>query len=195
MLRICACASLLLIACGHAAPTPPAGPTPAAIPSGPVPNLDPDGDGHFGPGGDGSDTKWSYTDETFGGITFKLDPAGVAKLLGEPASKTPPAESEATGEWDTTWEYPAQGLTVIFGSTAEHGAYHVADLRAIAPCALKTSRGVGIGTSLDDVKRAYNTDITDGTVDQVLVGSMYGGMQLSINDGKVADIFIGVGAE
>ncbi|MCE9579796.1 MAG: hypothetical protein K8W52_42155 [Deltaproteobacteria bacterium] len=189
---------LALAACSHAAPATPAttpAPPTAAIPTGPVPDLDPDGDGTFGPGGDGYDTKYDFSAETVGPLTFHLDPAGVVKALGEPASKSAPEEEAATGDWVSSWLYPAQGLSLWLKASSEQGPYHVGGIIMTAPCALKTSRGVGIGTSLDDVKRAYNTDITEGTADHVLIGSVYGGMQLELTGGAVSDIFIGVGAE
>ena len=61
----------------------------------------------------------------------------------------------------------------------------------------KTSRGVGIGSTEEEVRAAYKNLIDPGSRpgEMIIAGSVYGGVFFTIEDGKVTTIFIGAGAE
>ena len=73
-----------------------------------------------------------------------------------------------------------------------------------APCAVRHSRGIGIGAARADVETTYaaylgkgrqpdEPDTTSPT--SLIIGSIYGGTFFTFEGGNVSEIFVGVGAE
>jgi hypothetical protein len=171
----------------EAAPTPPpATPTPAA--DAPPPASEP-------PAADHEEQAYDFSGEALGALTFKLDGKGVEKVLGKATTKTKVVEQAADGTFVTTWSWPKQGVEVGLSATARKGPFTVSSLSIAAPSTLKTAKGVGLGATADQIQQAYGAKDTHVQDDVVLVGSAYGGLFFTMKDGKVASIFIGVGAE
>lgn len=136
--------------------------------------------------------------ESFGKLALGQKAATVIQHLGEPKSKGEDLLMEATGEWVQEWEYPVLGLTLMMGSEAQGGAKTVWSISADGKCELATARGIRIGSSEAEVKKAYSKEYNaeDSRAGETFVaGSVYGGVIFDLEKGKVLGIFIGAAAE
>ena len=136
--------------------------------------------------------------EGLGKLALDQKAGVVLKLLGEPKAKGADVLMEATGEWVQEWAFPEQGLTLMMGSTDKGGAKTVWSITADGKCELATERGVRIGSSEAEVKKAYGKvyNAEESRAGETFVaGSVYGGVIFELEMGKVAGIFIGAAAE
>lgn len=139
--------------------------------------------------------------DSFGGVKIGQSIDEVQKLLGAPQKRDTSGEaSEATGLYYQSYSYTALGLEVYFGSQERRGPWAVDALRAKAPCAFRTSRGVGIGDPRSAVEAAYGKDRdpdTEPTEDHFVAGSIYGGVMFDFDPKSklVTEIFFGAAAE
>lgn len=125
-----------------------------------------------------------------------------AEKLGLPA-KGEDVVWEAIGQAVQTWKYAAGGLSVDMASDQPGGPKTVFSITLEGPSTLKTGEGIGIGSLKNDVVKAYEGFPTEAGEaeglfqgqDVHLVGSIYGGMVFTFNDGKVSRIFLGASAE
>lgn len=120
-----------------------------------------------------------------------LDADGAIGVLGKPARKTS-EEWAMDGQVYTTWTWPNHGVVLITGA-----ARSVFSVTCEAPCALKTKAGIGIGSTVDEVKKAYGKQINkrESSATDLVIGDAYGGTFFAIDGGKVVRIFIGTAAE
>ncbi len=104
----------------------------------------------------------------------------VVTTLGAPASKGPAEEWDAISEVRQTWRYPSKGLEL---SVSLHYSTKVPQvlrsIRAKSPCALRTKRDVGIGSTIQQVRAAYGSieepESSEAGV-RFVAGSIYGGL-------------------
>ncbi len=71
-------------------------------------------------------------------------------------------------------------------------------IRILSSCDLKTSRDIGIGSTEEDVRKAYEYEINpedDDDPEHITAGTVYGGVIFHLKDGIVTSIFIGAAAE
>jgi hypothetical protein len=137
--------------------------------------------------------------ETFGDIKIGQPAAETLKTLGEPGSKSKAEEWAADGLLHEYWKWKDKGLELNMSSEKNNvsGTLAIFNINAEAPCTFKTRAGIGIGSTLDEIKAAYQRDISeaDSNNEQVLVGSVYGGIIFTLTKGKVSHIFLGAAAE
>lgn len=137
--------------------------------------------------------------ESFGDIKIGQPIDEAVKLLGDASSKGKAEKWEADGLMHQEWKWKDKGLTVnVSSDPANNSAPKViSSITASAPCAFKTKAGITIGNSYDEVQAAYKNDINkeESGDDQVIVGSMYGGIVFTFEDKKVKSIFLGAAAE
>jgi hypothetical protein len=104
----------------------------------------------------------------------------------------------ADGIYHQTWDYPKCGLSFTM-SSAQKGETKTLDAITVsAPSTLKTKRGIHIGSSIQDVEKAYKKekDKEASVPKQTFVaGSLYGGLVFNFEHNKVSSIFLGAGAE
>ena len=134
--------------------------------------------------------------ESIGAIKFGLTAKQVIELIGEPDEIEEPFNSEVDGETYQHFYYKSKGvfLSFIFKSDS------IKEVRLIeikAPCSLKTSRKIGIGSAESEVMNAYkeyiNNELSDSS--EIVAGSFYGGIVFSIENHKVKSIYIGATAD
>lgn len=136
--------------------------------------------------------------EKIGSIKLDLPESKIIELLGKPGKQSKVVLEGATGLYVCGWEYKDKGIVLQMASEEEKGKMKVNSISITAPCNLKTARGIGIGSKKEDVMKAYKDCPVDKdftTEDQLVIGSVYGGVFFSFKDGKVKGIFIGAGAE
>lgn len=108
----------------------------------------------------------------------------------------------AIGEAVQPWEFEDTGLSVDMASAEIGGDKEVFSITIKAPSKLQTARGIGIGSSKEEVVTAYADYPTEKFEAEMisengsyLVGSIYGGMIFGLEGGKVSEIFLGASAE
>jgi hypothetical protein len=121
----------------------------------------------------------------------------VKRALGAPTKKGKVQLQEADGFYVQTWEYPAKGISLQMAAESNRGKQTIATIEIKAPCALKTARGIGIGSTLSELARAYGADRNAEESDDraFVVGSSYGGVIFKLSSGRVEGIFVGAAAE
>ena len=106
--------------------------------------------------------------------------------------------TEADGLYHQTWDCPALGIRFDMSSGRKGGDKTINQITIVAPSQLKTGRGIQIGSTEQQVIKAYN-DVKDvqGTVphETFVAGSVYGGLFFQFKNGKVDSIMLGAGAE
>jgi hypothetical protein len=135
--------------------------------------------------------------EKIGELRLYAPAAAVKKLLGEPAKKGKVVEQGADAMFVQRWGYPAQGISIEMAAPSRKGPQKVALIDVKAPCALKTSRGIGVGSTVAELTRAYGAEknAEDSTDERFVAGSIYGGVLFGLKDGRVESIFVGAAAE
>ena len=147
------------------------------------------------------------TDEAWcshmGSTAFGVIDRGVAvqtilDTFGEPTKKDARFNEEASGDAVETWYWTEKGITIDF--LAPDMTADVTTVRSFtlaAPYEVKGAKGVGIGSTKQEVLDVYSGVIeprSEGE-DMIIVGSIYGGIFFTLVDDKVSTIFVGAGAE
>ena len=136
--------------------------------------------------------------EQLGSLKLGLGEKDVLKLLGKPKKKGSLLLQEADGTWVQEWEYPAEGLSLLMSAGKKAGAKAISSIKASAPCTLATKAGIKIGSPAAAVAKAYAGHLdkeNPPTAQQLVVGSIYGGIIFDFEKGRVTSIFFGAAAE
>ena len=139
-----------------------------------------------------------FPGEKLGKLELGMKAAEVIKLLGAPKSKGKETEWGATGDWVEEWNYPDKGLVLDMASSEQGAPKAILSIKADKKCGLATGKGVKIGSTLNEVEKAYGKfhEKEQSRAGQTyVVGSIYGGMIFDLAGGKVTGIFIGAAAE
>lgn len=144
---------------------------------------------------DDNATEKLVNDEAFGPVRLGLTDGQLQKAVGAPASKTPVALEPATGQHVSDWKYPKLGLTLKMAADKKAGPFTVASFALESPSRFRSTRGVGIGSSADQIRKAYKGFVEPGSSDRIVVGSEYMGIIFTLEGGKATYIFVGAAAE
>ena len=134
--------------------------------------------------------------ESFGEIRLELGINRVLEILGEPEEKTKAELWGADGEYHQQWNYLNNGIELdIIGEPDT--ALKVNMITISGHSELKTKRNIGIGSSFEDVKSAYKSEIDPNMIDikTIVAGTIFGGIIFNFENNKVNSIFIGAIAE
>ncbi|HEY7608897.1 MAG TPA: hypothetical protein VIF14_06670 [Alphaproteobacteria bacterium] len=104
----------------------------------------------------------------------------------------------ADGQYHLKWTYGAQGVRLGLVSEKKGGPKIVESIDCTARCTLTSARGIGIGSTLADVQKAYAAEFNkdESKLPQLFVaGTIYGGLLLKFKAGKVSSMFLGAAAE
>lgn len=140
--------------------------------------------------------------ESLGKLKIDLPASEVIKLLGKPARKSELQYWGADGRYHQDWYYPDCGITLNMVSNmvspTEDEPQTIAFVNIESPSTLETKRGIGIGSSVNDVISAYGEEQESETSipsQHFVAGSIYGGLMFSFENGYVSEIFLGAAAE
>ncbi len=136
-------------------------------------------------------------DEAIGGIRMDMTDKEVVAVLGQPSKKGKAIEEGATGETVAQWEWKKAGINVLF--TDANKTPKVRGIGLSDPSALKTKKGVGIGSLRAELDTAYGAGHMkagdDGADASYTVGNHYYGLVFSFEGGKVKSAYWGTLAE
>ena len=92
-----------------------------------------------------------------GWLTLHIPGAIITQKLGSPPHTGKKEESGNTGVLTQIWEYPQYGLYLLMDLNNADHIVQVYGIEAVYPCPYKTSRHIGIGSSVSNLKQAYPT--------------------------------------
>lgn len=117
--------------------------------------------------------------------------------IGDAEKKSEAKVWAADGDVHQSWYYPQKGIELDMVKRSD-GKLVVGRVVITNPCTYKTKRGIGIGSSEEDVRIGYAKEINpkfSNGKKSVVAGTVYGGVMFSLKDGVVAGILIGDAAE
>ena len=136
--------------------------------------------------------------ERIGPLVPGMQEGEVLRLLGAPGSKSASVEEAATGNIVQNWVYKRKGIDIKMAKSEKNGKYSIESLSVKRPCSFTTARGIRIGSTLEEVKKAYPPDTWDREFcsdERIVAGSIYGGLIFHIKNGMVVSLFLGAAAE
>lgn len=174
-------------------PPPPPSPSESAAPSiKPSPSPDNNGESDFSSPGYAL-----MENDGLGAIQYRMTESALLALLGEPESRSETLNWGADGLDHTQWYYPSKGLELGMVQLPDDVEASVFSIKAAAPCDLATQRGIKLGATYDDVIKAYAKEFNDDESGKngIVLGTVYGGIIMNLENGVVTSIFIGAAAE
>jgi hypothetical protein len=130
-------------------------------------------------------------------LTLNISENVILSKLGKPDSVGKDTYWGALGTYVQEWKYLDHGISVEMESDTIGQEKNVLMISVFEPCKMKTSNNIGISSSRENIVQAYsdciNKDFSDDN--QIVVGSIYGGVIFKLVEDKVIDIFIGAAAE
>lgn len=140
--------------------------------------------------------------ETFGEINLGMDSVSIVKIIGQPDSVTTINYWGADGGYHNEWFYNDLGLTIGMNRIPDHSNNKnkgcLSDRMTLtSPSKLSTNRRIRIGSSRREVLRNYTLAITDtlGFNNNLVAGTVYGGLMFQLEQDTVVRIFLGAAAE
>lgn len=119
------------------------------------------------------------------------------KGLGKAKASSKPVVEGATGLTVQTRTYPSQGLSITWSREKSVDPWRVERFSAASPNVWKTPQGIGLGSKAELVRSTYASllDAESSGPEQLVVGSIYGGVMFTLKQGRVVRIFVGAAAE
>ncbi len=128
--------------------------------------------------------------QAIGPLRIGMPEAQVAKLLGVPKTKSPAEMMAATGEYTGEWSYADVSLQMV--SDKPRGPFRVSAISVVAPSRYKTPEGIGIGATRGEIIAVYGPYLGHtNDANEMLVGSVYFGLLFTLEEERVAGIFLG----
>ena len=136
--------------------------------------------------------------ESIGDLKIGMAVSDFISLVPCSVEKDEPVLWAGIGEIVQEWDYAECGVTMQLSTVDAKVPQAVSSISVVAPSEFKTARGIGIGSTEDDVIEAYQ-DQEDPTISEsgqtFVAGSIYGGLFFTFNEGQVVKMFLGGGAE
>jgi len=138
------------------------------------------------------------TEERIGTLRIGLSGGDLKKALPCDLKRGSENLWGADGEYHQTWRCAACGLNLGMVSEKRGGTKAIESITLMAPSTFTTKRGIRIGSSEQEVRKAYRAlwnHEDSKSSGSFVAGSIYGGMIFYFQDGKVREIFLGAAAE
>ena len=135
--------------------------------------------------------------ERLGKLRFEMKAKEVVGIYGKATTQGAVENWEGVGLYVQQWNYPALGLELQMSAEKKNGEAKVYMIKATQACTLTTTRGIHMGSTEQEVVKAYGDVKGDEseTGKTFVAGSTVGGVIFTFKDGKVAEIFIGAASE
>jgi hypothetical protein len=137
--------------------------------------------------------------EKVGALRVHMTDAEVKAVLPAPPARSAERYVARGGFYRATWTYAATGLTLAMSAERKGGTQLVEAITCSGRCALKTARGIGIGSSLAEVQQAYAAEFNKA--ESKLPGSLVAGpkkgagLAFTLTAGKVTAFVLSADAE
>lgn len=141
---------------------------------------------------------FDYEKEKVGELYLGLPEKEVKKLLPCKAKLGPDQLMGADGEYHQNWKYSDCGIELDMVSEKKGHPKTIRSIAMTPPCSLRTTKGIRIGSTEQEVDKAYGRFKNQEESEQFesfVVGSIFGGLIINFKQGKVDSVFIGAGAE
>lgn len=91
------------------------------------------------------------------------------------------------------WDYKELGIQLGMVSDQEDSLRTIEQIYVTSPCAFATTKGIRIGSSEEDVKKAYGLYCSDESEPgkTYIAGNIYDGITFTLDKGRVISIFLG----
>ncbi|MFO1129036.1 MAG: hypothetical protein U1E66_11470 [Rhodospirillales bacterium] len=137
-------------------------------------------------------------EERIGPLHIGLGEKEAIAAIPCPVSRGKETFLEATDDYGQKLSFPACGVELDVVSSGKGEAKSVTAIVISQPSQLATSRGIRVGSSEEEVLEAYQPFLDRSATRRgktIVAGSIYGGLIISIAQGKVSEIFLGAVAE
>ncbi len=137
-------------------------------------------------------------DYQVGPILFGTPYSDIVALLGQPERVEKAQYQEYDAKWHMSAVYMSKGISLQLASAEEKGEYLTQEVSVFAPFSGKSAKGIGIGSSEDEVRAAYSDMINmeDSSAKVIVLGGVYWGVHFQLSDEDVVEsITFGAGAE
>ncbi len=133
--------------------------------------------------------------DSINGISIGMTREEVVAKMGEPQESTDPIVWGSDGLEHFICYYDNISFEIEFSGESGNSRVNGITMRELSK--YKTSRGIGIGSTADEVKEKYKGYINEEHSNEtgIVCGSLYGGVVFGEENGKVVSIFIGAVAE
>lgn len=132
--------------------------------------------------------------ETIGELKLDMKVEAVEKITGKPHNMTAFEYWGADGYDHQSRYYQDSTIDVDF-IKLDDGSLVSNMVFVNNNAAYKTAKGIGIGSSKNEIIKAYNGQISSVSDESIIAGSIYGGLIFYLKEGKVTSIFLGAAAE
>jgi hypothetical protein len=134
--------------------------------------------------------------EAIGKLRLNMSASEVADLLRADPTKGEIMEEGATGDFVQTWTFAAAGVDLGMAAATADGPQFVSSVRVSAPCDFETARGIRIGSTWEEVSKAYGDVYNEEqSTGHFVAGSLFGGIIFDFENDAVSSIFLGAAAE
>jgi hypothetical protein len=135
--------------------------------------------------------------ERIGDFRIGLSAAEFQGDIVCPLKRGPEQLWGADGAYHQEWEYSGCGMTLGMVSEEKGAIKSIESITLTRPSTLTTKRGIGIGSTEQEVMRVYKPywNREESGHETFVAGSIYGGLMFSLEDGQVTRIFLGAAAE
>lgn len=136
------------------------------------------------------------SNDSLGSLKLGQSEHDLVALLGQPDTKSDAQVWGSDGNEHSDWHYKAKGLKINMIKQPDDKEASINSITAEPPCSLATQRGVKVGDTKEAVLKAYANEYDAGSgSEDIVLGSIYGGILIHIENGIIASIFIGAAAE
>jgi hypothetical protein len=141
---------------------------------------------------------FDYEKEKAGELHIGLSERDANKVIPCKPKMGPDELWGADGQYHQKWKYADCGINLDMVSRKKGQAKSISSITLVDPCTLKTTKGIQIGSTEQEVIKAYGRfkDQEESKLSKSFVaGSIFGGVIFHFKQGKVDKIFIGAAAE
>ena len=136
--------------------------------------------------------------ESFDGLKLDMSIQEFEPLLLCRVEKGEPVLWAGIGEIIQEWNYQDCGIKLQLSTVDPETPQIISSIIVRPPSELKTSRGIHIGSTEQEVSEAYADYLDEDysvSGDTLVAGSIYGGLVFTFKDNLVESMFLGAGAE